>query len=93
MTPTTHETTPVTLDNHNLTSTNFQISLTPEKLRQLILDGHLCGADIHAQNSETKDFVQQVCLESCFRKVCTQCPYQTTCAQKNQPLYPRQRLS
>jgi len=55
------------------------IGLELNKLVELMQKGMICGADIHALNLEAKELVQQACLKSCVKKVCSGCEMSGLC--------------
>ncbi|MPQ76742.1 hypothetical protein [Hydrogenovibrio sp. JE_KL2] len=55
------------------------IGISTDKLFELMRLGVLCGADIKALDSETKQLVQQACLHTCAEKVCRECDFSDVC--------------
>lgn len=60
------------------------IGLERGKLVELMQKGDICGADIHALNAEAKELIQQICLKSCIKKVCSDCEMQDVCGVKEE---------
>lgn len=60
------------------------IGLERDKLVELMQKGDICGADIHALNTESKELVRQACLKSCVKKVCSGCEMSDVCGVKEE---------
>jgi len=53
-------------------SAKVNVSISSEKLAELIQSGHLCAADLNCLDAESKQQVWQLCLWSCNKRVnCT----------------------
>lgn len=53
-------------------SSKVNISISNQKLAELIQAGHLCAADLNCLDAESKQQVWQLCLWSCNKRVhCT----------------------
>lgn len=55
------------------------IGLEWDKLVELMQKGVICGTDIQPLNIEAKELVQQACLKSCVKKVCSGCDMSEVC--------------
>lgn len=61
----------------------INLSISEQKLAQLIRDGHLCAADFSCLDSVSKRKVWQLCLICCKKRLfCRQCTY-ADCTQIN----------
>lgn len=69
-------------------TTRINLSIDEAKLAQLILDGHLCAADLHLLDSESKQKVWQLCLWCCKKR--TQCQHHA-CTKTCVPNLPKER--
>ncbi|MDH0448730.1 MULTISPECIES: hypothetical protein [Shewanella] len=59
----------------------INLSISEEKLAQLIREGKLCAADFSCLDSQSKRKVWQLCLICCQKRIsCQQCT-QTNCSQ------------
>ncbi|MFB2647211.1 hypothetical protein [Shewanella mangrovisoli] len=59
----------------------INLSISEEKLAQLIREGKLCAADFSCLDSQSKRKVWQLCLICCQKRIsCQQCTH-TSCSQ------------
>ncbi|PHY63365.1 hypothetical protein FJD32_012080 [Shewanella sp. LC6] len=59
----------------------INLSISEEKLAQLIREGSLCAADFSCLDNQSKRKVWQLCLICCQKRIgCQQCS-QTSCPQ------------
>jgi len=50
-------------------SSKVNLSISSQKLAELIRAGHLCAADLNCLDAESKQQVWQLCLWSCNKRV------------------------
>lgn len=62
-------------------SDRVYIGLELDKLVELMQKGDICGADIHVLSVEAKELVQQACLKSCVKKMCSGCEMSDECGR------------
>lgn len=55
------------------------LKLSQHKLMQLFRMGVLCGADIQCLDIEDRDFIKQLCLQTCSEKLCAHCEHSHSC--------------
>lgn len=54
----------------------INLSISEQKLAQLIHEGHLCAADFSCLDSQSKRQVWQLCLICCQKRItCQQCSF------------------
>ncbi len=52
------------------TVTSVQIEISLDKLESLLQNGHLCAAQIRCLNAESKQHIQNLCLNTCTYTLC-----------------------
>ena len=59
------------------------LKLSQQKLMQLFRMGVLCAADIQCLDTEDRDVIQKLCLQTCSEKMCAKCDLCDQCAHQN----------
>lgn len=56
------------------------ITISEEKLEQLMELGLLSGSEISSEEFRVKQLIQKMCLKGCTSKLCANCSFSEVCA-------------
>ena len=54
----------------------IKLSLSEQKLAELFRLGVMCAADLNCSDTQSRDAIQRLCLQTCVKGLCSQCPHQ-----------------
>lgn len=57
----------------------INLSLSEQKLAELFRLGVLCAADLSCSDTQSRDVIQRLCLQTCVEGLCSHCPHQAQC--------------
>lgn len=61
----------------------INLSLSEQKLAELFRLGVLCAADLNCSDTQSRDAIQRLCLQTCVEGLCSQCPHQAQCHNRH----------